>query len=62
VVIDPFLAFGKPVLVGTGVPTAVVFRRFDAGESIADLADDYGMHPAQAEEAIRYEVPTQQAT
>jgi len=61
VVIDPFLSFGKPVLTGTGVPTAIVTRRFDAGESIAELADDYGLSPTQIEEAIRYELPFRQA-
>ena len=61
VVIDPFVSFGKPVVTGTGVPTAVVFRRFDAGESIPDLADDYNMKPSQVEEAIRYELGYQAA-
>lgn len=56
VVIDPCIAFGKPVLTGTGVPTAVIFQRFDAGESIAELAEDYGFPPSQIEEAIRYEL------
>jgi uncharacterized protein (DUF433 family) len=61
VLIDPFLSFGKPVLTGTGVPTAIIFHRFDAGESIVDLADDYGLNPSQIEEAIRYELPFRQA-
>ncbi|HZF13778.1 MAG TPA: DUF433 domain-containing protein [Thermoanaerobaculia bacterium] len=61
VVIDPHVAFGKPVLTGTGVPTAVVFQRFDAGESIAVLAEDYGLSPSLIEEAIRYELPYERA-
>lgn len=61
VVIDPYISFGKPALAGTGIPTAVVFRRFDAGESIEDLADDYGTSRSLIEEAIRYELPLRQA-
>ena len=61
VVIDPFLSFGKPVLAGTGIPTGIIFHRFDTGELIAELADDYGLDPEQIEEAIRYELPFRQA-
>jgi uncharacterized protein (DUF433 family) len=61
VVIDPFLSFGKPVLAGTGVQTGIIFHRFDTGELIAELADDYGLDPEQIEEAIRYELPFRQA-
>ena len=32
VVVDPRVAFGRPVLAGTGVPTAVLAERFKAGE------------------------------
>lgn len=60
-VIDPFLSFGKPVLAGTGIPTGIIFHRFDVGESIAELADDYALSPEQLEEAIRYELPFRQA-
>src|SRR5688572_29275555 len=42
VLIDPRISFGKPVLVGVGVPTAVIADRHDAGESIGELAKDYG--------------------
>jgi len=56
VVIDPGVAFGKPVLVGTGIPTVIVAERFKAGESFADLASDYGREPAEIQEAIRCEL------
>jgi uncharacterized protein (DUF433 family) len=55
VVIDPFVSFGRPVLSGTGLPTAVLAERWDAGDSIDELAEDYGRTKAQIEEAIRYE-------
>lgn len=55
VVIDPRVSFGRPVLVGTGIPTAVLAARFKAGESMDDLAEDYGAEKAALEEAIRIE-------
>lgn len=56
VVIDPRVAFGRPVLAGTGVTTSAIAERFDAGESIEALAADYGRSLEQIEEAIRCEL------
>jgi uncharacterized protein (DUF433 family) len=56
VVIDPRIAFGRPVLVGTGIPTAVVAERYKAGESVDELAGDYGRHRLEIEEALRCEL------
>lgn len=61
VVIDPLVSFGKPVLAGTGVPTAVIAERYKAGESIDDLADDYGRQRSEIEEAIRCELEVEAA-
>ena len=56
VVIDPQVSFGRPVLAGTGIATAVIAERYKAGESMDDLADDYGLYRLQIEEAIRCEL------
>ncbi len=56
VVVDPRRAFGAPVIAGTGIRTEDVFSRFSAGESLEDLADDYGMTLAQIQAAVRLEV------
>jgi len=56
IVIDPYVSFGKPVLVGTGVPTSVVAERYKAGESVDELADDYGLGRTSVEEGIRCEL------
>lgn len=56
VVIDPTVGFGRPVLSGTGVTTLSIAERFDAGESIEDLAADYGRPRGEIEEAIRCEL------
>lgn len=56
VVIDPQISFGKPVLTGTGIPTSIVTERYKAGESVDELAEDYGLSRLQIEEALRYEI------
>jgi len=55
IVINPAVGFGKPVVAGTGVSTAVIAARFNARESIPDLAREYGLEEKQVEEAIRWE-------
>lgn len=55
VVIDPLVSFGRPTLVKTGIPTAVIAERFYAGDSTDDLARDYGIEREKIEEAVRYE-------
>lgn len=55
VVIDPYVSFGKPVIAGTGISTSIIFGRFNAGESVIYIADDYGRQTFEIEEAIRYE-------
>jgi uncharacterized protein (DUF433 family) len=56
VVIDPHISYGRPILVGTGIPTAVVAERYKAGESVDELAEDYGRSRNEIEEAIRCEL------
>lgn len=56
VVIDPAVSFGSPVVAGSGVRTKSVAKFFVAGETIAELADEYRLCPAQIEEAVRYEL------
>jgi uncharacterized protein (DUF433 family) len=61
VVIDPHVSFGRPVLAGTGIPTAVIAERYKAGESVDDLTKDYGRQRLEIEEAIRCELWTEAA-
>jgi uncharacterized protein (DUF433 family) len=56
VTMDPRVEFGRPVLKVSAVPTAVIADRYKAGESIADLAEDYGEEPLNIEEAVRCEL------
>ena len=54
VVISPTVAFGRPVISGTGIPVEEIAGRHKAGESIRDLADDYERPTQEIEEAIRF--------
>ena len=59
--IDPQVAFGRPVLTGRGVPTAVLADRFKAGDSLAELAQDHETPTQVIEEAIRCELTRRKA-
>ncbi len=61
VVIDPYVSFGRPVLSGTGIPTAVIAERYKAGEAVDELAEDYGRSRLEIEEAIRCELTVEAA-
>ena len=61
IVIDPRISFGRPVLAGTGIRTGIVAERYKAGESIEELAQDYGRRPLDIEEAIRCELAVEAA-
>ena len=55
IAVDPQLAFGRPVLLSAGVTTDVIRDRFMAGDSAAEMADDYGVNAAEIDEALRFE-------
>jgi len=55
IAIDPFIAFGRPVIISKGISTAVITDRIDAGESIEDIAKDYGLTEIDVKIAMRYE-------
>lgn len=61
VVIDPLVSFGRPVLTGTGIATAILAERFKAGESVEELAKDYGRTALDIQEALRCELPLEAA-
>jgi uncharacterized protein (DUF433 family) len=55
ILIDPTVGFGRPVIAGTGISTATIAARFNARESVDDLAEEYGRTKREIEEAIRWE-------
>src|SRR5207247_2345595 len=55
IAIDPDVAFGRPIVIRVGVSTAAIADRIDAGESLEDLASDYGLSTTEIEQAVVYE-------
>lgn len=55
VVMNPAISFGRPVIVGTGIPVSSIYERYRAGDSVADLAKDFRLDTSAIEEAIRCE-------
>lgn len=55
IAIDPGIAFGRPVVVRKRISTAIIAERLDSGESVADLAEDYGLAIDEIEQAVVYE-------
>ncbi|MFM9968213.1 MAG: DUF433 domain-containing protein [Burkholderiales bacterium] len=56
VVIDPRISFGRPVVAGTGIPTAVLAEQFKAGDPVPTLAKEYGASEEAVWDAIRCEL------
>ncbi|MCB1036463.1 MAG: DUF433 domain-containing protein, partial [Acidobacteria bacterium] len=54
-VIDPEVSYGRPVLVGTRIPSATLFQRNQAGDDIAELAQDFQLEERRVQEAIQWE-------
>lgn len=55
IVIDPRIAFGRPVIARRGISTTAILDRVNAGESEEEIAQDYGLDHTEVEEAIVYE-------
>ena len=53
VVINPAISFGRPVVVGTGIPVSSIYERYRAGDSVAELAQVFHLDTGAIEEAIR---------
>lgn len=56
IAIDPRISFGRPMVVGTGIPTLAIAERYEAGESPESIADDLGCEVVQIHDAIRFEL------
>ena len=53
--VDPEIRFGQPRIPGTGIPTAIIYERWRAGEAAAQLAAVYERPVAEVTSAISYE-------
>lgn len=54
IVISQGVAGGRPTIAGTGIRAAAVWNRYNAGETEAELADDYGINEQEINKAISY--------
>jgi len=61
VTIDPQVAFGRPSIRGSRVPTVEIAERFKAGESLHDLSVDFRRPIEEIEEAVRIELDLEAA-
>ncbi len=53
VVGDPTIAFGHPLVVDGGARVEDLIHRFNASESIADIAGDLGVPHEEVEDVVR---------
>jgi uncharacterized protein (DUF433 family) len=53
VIFDPKVAFGLPLVVHGGARVEDLVDRFQAGDSVADIAADFSVPPNQVEDVIR---------
>ncbi|MCL6445802.1 MAG: DUF433 domain-containing protein [Alicyclobacillus sp.] len=54
--VAPGWGFGRSVVASRGIRTDILQERWEAGESIADIARDYGLTPAEVASALRFEM------
>jgi len=54
VIIIPTVGSGHPVTTRKGIRVSALWNRKQAGESLTEIADDYGLTQIEVEEAIRY--------
>lgn len=53
VVVDPRIGFGMPLLVQGGARVEDLVDRFQAGDSVSEIAADFSVPPEQVEDVIR---------
>jgi uncharacterized protein (DUF433 family) len=57
VVADPERSFGQPIFIRGGVRVEDVLDRWRAGESLAEVAEDFGVPPEDVEDILRVALP-----
>ena len=53
IIIDPRIAFGAPSIEGT--PTWVLSERWNAGETVQEIADDFNLREEEVREGLIFE-------
>lgn len=55
---DPKRAFGQPIFIKGAVRAEDVLDRFEAGDSVSDVAHDFGVPVEDVEEVVRVAIKT----
>ncbi len=55
IVIDPRIAFGRPIIARRGISTAVIVDRINAGELADEIAEDYDLETAEVNDALIFD-------
>ena len=55
IVLDPWVAFGRPIVARRGISTSAIVSRINAGETEEEIAQDYNLQIIEVEEAVVYE-------
>jgi uncharacterized protein (DUF433 family) len=55
ILVDPRIAFGAPVIEQVGIATWIIRERYEAGEEIAEIEEDYGVTREQIAAALAFE-------
>lgn len=55
IAIDPRIAFGRPILISHGISTSVIVSRYEAGEPLDAIAEDYDLDLEEVTTAMLFE-------
>lgn len=53
--VNPRVTFGAPTVAGTGIKARVIAYRVEAGETVAEVAEDYDIDEAAVRAAVKFE-------
>ena len=56
IMVDPEYGYGLPVVEGSGVRTEIIRERSLAGDTNAQIADDFNLDPKEVERALQFEL------
>jgi uncharacterized protein (DUF433 family) len=55
ILVDPRIAFGAPIIEPAGIATWIIRERYEAGEEIPEIEEDFGVTPEQIAAALAFE-------
>ena len=55
IIVDPRISFGAPIVESAGVATWVLRARYESGESLRELQDDFGVPTRELKAALEFE-------